>query len=72
MIDPTKSMNQIATEEPAFGEFLRAKGFPFSVSNPITKLVTFNDVVKLKKLDGEAFLAEYEAWAAEREAASAE
>ncbi len=69
MIDPTKSMNQIVTEEPAFGEFLRSKGFPFSVSNPITKLVTFNDVVKLKKLDREAFLAEYEAWVAEREGA---
>ena len=63
MIDTTKTMNQIATEEPAFGEFLRAKGFPFSVSNLITKLVTFDDVVKLKKLDREAFLAEYEAWA---------
>lgn len=63
MIDTTKTMNQIATEEPAFGEFLRAKGFPFSVSNPITKLVTFDDVVKLKKLDREAFLAEYEVWA---------
>ncbi len=66
MIDTTKTMNQIATEDPAFGEFLRAKGFPFSVSNPITKLVTFDDVVKLKKLDREAFLAEYEAWAAAR------
>ena len=63
MIDTTKTMNQIATEEPAFGEFLRAKGFLFSVSNPITKLVTFDDVVKLKKLDREAFLAEYEVWA---------
>lgn len=66
MIDTTKTMNQIATEDPAFGEFLRAKGFPFSVSNPITKLVTFDDVVKLKKLDREAFLAEYEAWVAAR------
>ncbi len=66
MIDSTKTMNQIATEDPAFGEFLRAKGFPFSVSNPITKLVTFDDVVKLKKLDREAFLAEYEAWVAAR------
>ena len=62
MIDSTKTMNQIATEEPAFGDFLRAKGFPFSVGNPITKLVTFDDVVKLKKLDKDAFLAEYEAW----------
>lgn len=72
MIDSTKTMNQIATEEPAFGEFLRAKGFPFSVSNPITKLVTFDDVVKLKKLDREAFLAEYEAWASTRKDAGEE
>ncbi len=70
MIDSTKTMNQIATEEPAFGDFLRAKGFPFSVGNPITKLVTFDDVVKLKKLDKEAFLAEYEAWLADRGSAS--
>lgn len=70
MIDSTKTMNQIATEEPAFGDFLRVKGFPFSVGNPITKLVTFDDVVKLKKLDKEAFLAEYEAWLADRGSAS--
>ncbi len=66
MIDPTKTMHELASTEPAFAEFLVSKGFPFSVNNPITKLVTFNDVVKLKKLDGEAFLAEYEAWADKR------
>lgn len=64
MIDPTKTMHQIANEDPKFAEFLVSKGFPFSVNNPITKLVTFNDVAKLKKLDRDAFLTEYEAWSA--------
>ncbi len=66
MIDSTKTMNELGTEDPKFAEFLVSKGFPFSVKNPITKLVTFDDVVKLKKLDKDAFLAEYEAWAAEQ------
>lgn len=64
MFDPSKSMNEIATADPKFAEFLVHKGFPFSANNPITRLVTFNDVVKFKKLDADAFLAEYEAWAA--------
>lgn len=71
MFDASQTMNQIATADPKFAEFLVYKGFPFSVSNPITKLVTFNDVVKLKGLDKDEFLAEYEGWAAEQGGAEA-
>lgn len=66
MIDSTKTMRELGTENPLFAEFLVSKGFPFSVSNPVTQFVTFDDVVSLKKLDKDAFLAEFEAWAAER------
>lgn len=59
MIDSGKKMRQIAEEEPLFADFLVSKGFPFSVDNPITELVTFDDVVALKDLDKEAFLEEY-------------
>lgn len=62
MIDMTKTMREVVKEEPAFGEFLKVKGFPFTIKNPITALVTFEDVVKRQKLDKEAFLAEYEVW----------
>lgn len=59
MIDSGKKMRQIAEEEPLFADFLVSKGFPFSVDNPVTELVTFDDVVALKDLDKEAFLEEY-------------
>lgn len=67
MIDTTKKMRAIVEEEPLFGDFLRSKGFPFTTKNPVTALVTFDDVVRLKKLDRESFLAEYEAYKAERQ-----
>lgn len=59
-IDMTKSMRQVVTDDPLFGEFLVDKGFPFSVENPITELVTFADVVQMRHLDKDAFLAEYD------------
>ena len=65
MIDTTKKMRAIVEDEPLFGDFLRSKGFPFTTKNPVTALVTFDDVVRLRKLDKDAFLAEYEAYKAE-------
>lgn len=64
MIDTTKKMREIVKEEPLFGEFLVSKGFPFTIKNPLTALVNFDQVAEMKKLDKEAFLAEYEAWKA--------
>lgn len=64
MFESTRTMHEIVTDDPAFGEFLVSKGFPFSLNNPIVKLVTFDDVAKLRKLDKETFLAEYDAWRA--------
>jgi hypothetical protein len=63
-IDMTKCMRDVVLEDPMFGEFLVDKGFPFSVENPITELVTFADVVKLRHLDKDAFLAEYDEYRA--------
>ena len=62
MIDTTVSMREVIKVEPEFGDFLRSKGFPFTTKNPITAIVTFEDVVKKKNLDKDAFLAEYEDW----------
>lgn len=62
MIDTKKKMREIVKEEPKFGEFLVFKGFPFTVKNPLTALVNFDQVAELKKLDKAAFLAEYEEW----------
>lgn len=64
MIDSTKKMRAIVEDEPLFGDFLRSKGFPFTVKNPVTALVTFDDVVRLKKLNKDEFLSEYEAYKA--------
>ncbi|WP_200799668.1 MULTISPECIES: hypothetical protein [Olsenella] len=61
-IDMTKCMRDVVLEDPMFGEFLVDKGFPFSVENPITELVTFEDVVQMRRLDKDAFLAEYDAY----------
>lgn len=66
MIDSTMKMRAIAEAEPLFAEFLVSKGFPFTVKNPITALVTFDDVVAMKGLDKDAFLAEYEQFKAAR------
>lgn len=59
MFDSTKTMREIVTADPLFAEFLVSKGFPFSVDNPVTEVVTFDDVVNIRQLDKDAFLAEY-------------
>lgn len=64
MFDSTLTMREIATQDPLFAEFLVSKGFPFTVDNPITEIVTFDDVVQVRQLDKDAFLAEYEEYRA--------
>lgn len=64
MIETTNTMREIVAEEPLFAEFLVSKGFPFTVENPITEYVTFEDVVMLRELDKDAFLDEYAAFKA--------
>lgn len=66
MIDSTMKMRAIVVDEPLFADFLVSKGFPFTVKNPITALVTFDDVVAMRGLDKDAFLAEYEQFKAAR------
>lgn len=61
-IDTTQTMRQIVETEPRFAEFLQHKGFPFTVENPITEIVTFDDVAEMQKLDKGAFIAEYMEW----------
>ena len=56
----TDTMRQICASEPLFEGFLQSKGFPFSVENPITEYVTFEDVVEIRKLDRDVFLREFE------------
>lgn len=63
-VDSTQTMRTIVGAEPLFEKFLQYKGFPFSVENPITEIVTFNDVVEMMSLDKEAFLQEYVEWRA--------
>lgn len=60
MMDSTRSMKEIVEKDPLFGAFLVSKGFPFSLDNPVVELVTFDDVVALRQLDRDAFLAEYD------------
>lgn len=62
----SETMRTIVSKEPLFEAFLQHKGFPFSVENPITEIVTFDDVAELQRLDKEAFIGEYAAWKAER------
>lgn len=66
MIDTTKKMREIVKGEPSFGEFLVYKGFPFTTKNPLTALVSFDQVAELKKIDKNSFLAEYEKWKVEK------
>lgn len=61
-ITTTDTMRQIVAKEPQFEAFLQFKGFPFTVENPITEIVTFDDVAELQHLDKEAFIAEYLEW----------
>lgn len=71
MFDSTKTMKEIVTADPLFGDFLVHQGFPFSLDNPIVELVTFDDVVSLRQLDREAFLGAYARYRAEADAAVA-
>lgn len=64
MIDASKTMREVCDDEPLLSAFLVAKGFPFSLDNPIVDLVTFDDVVEVQELDRDAFLAEFEAYKA--------
>lgn len=64
-MDTTKTMRELCGLEPKLEAFLQSKGFPFTVDNPITELVTFDDVVQFRGLDKEAFLAEFEAYKAQ-------
>lgn len=61
-MDTTKTMRELCADEPKLEAFLQSKGFPFAIDNPITELVTFDDVVQFRGLDKQAFLAEFEAY----------
>ena len=61
-MDTTKTMRELCTDEPKLEAFLQSKGFPFTIDNPITELLTFDDVVQFRGLDKQAFLAEFEAY----------
>lgn len=63
-VDATETMRVIVTKEPLFEKFLQYKGFPFSRENPITEIVTFNDVVEMMHLNKDEFLQEYVDWRA--------
>ena len=62
MIDTSQKIRSIVNENPQFGEFLKEKGFPLNLNNPVTLVVSFDDIVKMKHLDKEALMAEYQAW----------
>lgn len=59
LISEQKSMHEIVSAEPSLGKFLVSKGLPFSLSNPITECVTFDDAMALHDFDKDAFLREY-------------
>lgn len=59
LINEQKSMYEIVSAEPSLGKFLVSKGLPFSLSNPITECVTFDDAMALHDFDKDAFLREY-------------
>lgn len=61
-MDTTKTMRELCADEPKLESFLQSKDFPFTIDNPITELVTFDDVVQFRGLDKRAFLAEFEAY----------
>ena len=63
-MDTTKTMRELCSLEPKLESFLQSKGFPFTIDNPITELVTFDDVVQFRGLDKQAFLAEFEEYKA--------
>ena len=61
-MDTTKTMRELCADEPKRESFLQGKGFPVTIDNPITELLTFDDVVQFRGLDKQAFLAEFEAY----------
>lgn len=62
MLDTSKKIRAIVNGEPLFGEFLKKKGFPLNLNSPTTLVVSFDEVVKRKKLDKTTFFAEYDVW----------
>lgn len=62
-MDAAKTMRELCGEHPALESFLQSKGFPFTVDNPITELVTLNDVVSMQALDLPAFIEEFKEYA---------
>lgn len=70
MIDRTKTMRELCSDEPLLEGFLQGKGFPFSADNPITELVTLEDVASVQSLDLDAFLDEFREFKRAREEGS--
>lgn len=68
LISEQKSMHEIVSAEPSLGKFLVSKGLPFSLSNPITECVTFDDAMALHDFDKDAFLREYRQYKCQIEA----
>lgn len=68
LISEEKSMHEIVSAEPSLGTFLVSKGLPFSLSNPITECVTFDDAMALHDFDKDAFLREYRQYKCQIEA----
>jgi hypothetical protein len=68
LINEQKSMHEIVSAEPSLGKFLVSKGLPFSLSNPITECVTFDDAMALHDFDKDAFLREYRQYKCQIEA----
>lgn len=68
LISEQKSMYEIVSAEPSLGKFLVSKGLPFSLSNPITECVTFDDAMALHDFDKDAFLREYRQYKCQIEA----
>lgn len=68
LISEQKSMHEIVSAEPSLGKFLVSKGLPFSLSNPITECVTFDDAMALHDFDKDAFLREYRQYKSQIEA----
>lgn len=58
-MDTTKTMRELCVENPTLEAFLQSKGFPFSVDNPITELVTLEDVAGVQNLDLAVFIEEF-------------
>lgn len=62
-MDAAKTMRELCGEHPALESFLQSKGFPFTVDNPITELVTLEDVAAMQALDLPVFIEEFKEYA---------